>query len=76
MQLLRLPPQALMGSNLTVRMIMSHLEMHPGLGLQNFTVETWFKRTGTGVAVSTGTNGVTAVPLVTKGSAETGWLPM
>ena len=41
-----------------------------GLGLQNFTVETWFKRTGTGVAVSTGTNGVTAIPLVTKGSAE------
>ncbi|MBI5946438.1 MAG: hypothetical protein HY864_18910 [Chloroflexi bacterium] len=41
-----------------------------GLGLQNFTVETWFKRTGTGVAVSTGSNGVTAVPLVTKGSPQ------
>ena len=41
-----------------------------GLGLQNFTVETWFKRTGTGVAVSTGTNGVTAIPLVTKGSPQ------
>ena len=41
-----------------------------GLGLQNFTVETWFKRTGTGVAVSTGTNGVMAVPLVTKGSPQ------
>jgi hypothetical protein len=40
------------------------------LGLQNFTVETWFKRTGAGVAVSTGTNGVTAVPLVTKGSPQ------
>jgi len=41
-----------------------------GLGLQNFTVETWFKRTGTGVAVSTGSNGVIAVPLVTKGSPQ------
>ena len=42
----------------------------PGLGAQHFTVETWFKRTGAGVAVSTGTNGVTAVPLVTKGSPQ------
>ncbi len=41
-----------------------------GLGAQTFTIETWFLRTGTGVAVSTGTNGVTAVPLVTKGSPE------
>ena len=41
-----------------------------GLGLQTFTIETWFKRTGTGVAVSTGSNGVTAVPLVTKGSPQ------
>lgn len=41
-----------------------------GLGAQNFTVETWFKRTGNGVAVSTGTNGVNAVPMVTKGSPE------
>ena len=41
-----------------------------GLGLTNFTVETWFMRTGTGMAASTGTNGISAVPLVTKGSAE------
>src|SRR5690349_1405138 len=41
-----------------------------GLGLQTFTVETWFKRTGAGIAVSTGTNGVSAVPLVTKGSPQ------
>jgi len=34
-------------------------------------VETWFKRDGTGVAVSTGTGGLTAlVPLVTKGRGE------
>jgi uncharacterized repeat protein (TIGR01451 family) len=41
-----------------------------GLATQNFTIETWFKRTGTGIAVSTGTNGVTAIPLVTKGSPQ------
>lgn len=41
-----------------------------GLGAQTFTIETWFRRTGAGVAVSTGTNGVTAVPLVTKGSPQ------
>lgn len=43
----------------------------PALGASTFTVETWFKRTGAGVATSTGTGGVTtAVPLVTKGRAE------
>jgi len=40
------------------------------LGLPQFTVETWFKRTGTGVTASTGATGVTAIPLVTKGVAE------
>ncbi|MEO8424403.1 MAG: LamG-like jellyroll fold domain-containing protein, partial [Actinomycetota bacterium] len=38
-----------------------------GLGAPQFTLETWFKRTGTGAAVSTGTGGVTAIPLITKG---------
>ena len=42
----------------------------PGLNAATFTVETWFKRDGTGVATSTGTGGITAVPLVTKGRAE------
>src|SRR6266545_1714804 len=42
----------------------------PGLGAATFTIETWFKRTGTGAAASTGTGGVTAVPLVTKGRGE------
>jgi hypothetical protein len=43
----------------------------PALGASTFTVETWFKRTGAGVATSTGTGGVTtAVPLITKGRAE------
>ncbi|MEO6741614.1 MAG: hypothetical protein ABIP20_15325, partial [Chthoniobacteraceae bacterium] len=42
----------------------------PSLGSATFTIETWFKRTGTGVGTSTGSGGVTAVPLVTKGRAE------
>ena len=43
----------------------------PALGLSQFTLECWFKRTGTGVTVSTGTGGVTsAVPLLTKGTSE------
>ena len=42
-----------------------------GLGVQTFTIETWFKRTGTGVTTSTGTGGLTsAIPLVTKGRGE------
>jgi hypothetical protein len=42
----------------------------PGLGASNFTIETWFKRTGAGVTASTGTGGLAAVPLVTKGRGE------
>ncbi|MBL0334030.1 MAG: DNRLRE domain-containing protein [Chitinophagaceae bacterium] len=42
----------------------------PGLASQEFTIELWFKRTGTGTAKSTGTNGITVVPLLTKGSPE------
>ncbi len=41
-----------------------------GLGATNFTLELWFKRQGTGIATSTGTGGIVAVPLVTKGMAE------
>ena len=40
------------------------------LDLAQFTVETWFKREATGVAASTGTGGVSAIPLVTKGRGE------
>jgi hypothetical protein len=41
------------------------------LGAQSFTVETWFRRTGAGVGVTTGTGGIaSAIPLVTKGGAE------
>jgi len=42
----------------------------PTLGLAQFTVETWFRRDGTGVSASTGTGGITLVPLVSKGAAE------
>jgi fibronectin type 3 domain-containing protein len=42
----------------------------PGLGAATFTVETWFFREGTGTTASTGTGGVQAVPLVTKGRGE------
>jgi len=42
----------------------------PALGLAQFTIETWFRRDGAGTAVSTGTGGITALPLVTHGSAQ------
>src|SRR5215213_7595221 len=43
----------------------------PGLGAAQFTLETWFKRTGAGIGTSTGAGGITSVlPLVTKGRAE------
>ena len=42
----------------------------PGLGSTTFTIEVAFKRTAAGVTASTGTGGVTAVPLITKGRGE------
>lgn len=42
----------------------------PGLGASAVTIETWFKRAGAGVAANTGTGGVSAIPLVTKGRGE------
>lgn len=42
----------------------------PSLGVTTFTIEVRFLRTGTGVTTSTGTGGVTAVPLLTKGRGE------
>ena len=35
-----------------------------------FTLECWFRRDGTGTTTSTGTGGVSAIPLVTKGCAR------
>jgi len=40
------------------------------LGATNFTIECWFKRTGTGTTATTGNGGVTGVPIVTKGKGE------
>lgn len=41
------------------------------LNSSTFTVETWFRRDGTGVEVTTGSGGITtAIPLVTKGTSE------
>jgi VCBS repeat-containing protein len=42
----------------------------PGLGAARFTLETWFRRDGAGVATSSGAGGVVAIPLITKGMAE------
>ncbi len=42
----------------------------PGLGVTTMTIETWFRRDGAGIATNTGSGGVVAVPLVTKGMAE------
>ena len=35
-----------------------------------FTIETWFKRTGTGTSNTTGTGGIDIIPLLTHGSPE------
>lgn len=40
------------------------------LGLSQFTLECWFRKEGSGVNASTGTGGVTAKPLITKGRNE------
>jgi len=40
------------------------------LGASNFTIELWFMKTGAGLTTTTGTGGVTAVPLLTKGRGE------
>ncbi len=42
----------------------------PSLKLATFTLETWFYRSGAGIATGTGVGGVTAVPLITKGRGE------
>jgi hypothetical protein len=66
-------PNVLLGNGLAFDGINDYVTFGnaAGLGLQHFTVETWFKRTGAGVAVMTDTNGVNAIPLVTKGAPET-----
>ena len=41
-----------------------------GLNAQNFTLSAWIYKTGTGATASTGTGGVVAYPIVTKGRGE------
>ena len=41
-----------------------------GLGVQTFTIECWFNWTGGGTTANTGSGGVTAIPLITKGLHE------
>ncbi|MFD0893238.1 metallophosphoesterase [Luteolibacter ambystomatis] len=43
---------------------------NPALKLQNFTLECWFKREGAGIVASTGSGGVSGVPLIAKGRGE------
>ena len=40
------------------------------LGLGQFTIETWFKKTGTGTPNTTGGGGITILPLVTHGAPQ------
>ena len=40
------------------------------LGLAQFTIETWFRRDGAGSVTNTGSGGLSAVPLITKGMHE------
>ena len=40
------------------------------LGLGTFTLETWFKWTGAGAVSSTGSGGMSAIPLIAKGCGE------
>jgi hypothetical protein len=42
----------------------------PSLGLDQFTLETWLKRTGPGQSIGSGVGGVTGIPLVAKGRGE------
>jgi Concanavalin A-like lectin/glucanases superfamily/Fibronectin type III domain/Calcineurin-like phosphoesterase len=42
----------------------------PSLATQNFTIETWFKKTGAGIANTTGASGINIIPILSKGSPE------
>ncbi|MBL0135404.1 MAG: hypothetical protein IPP79_16240 [Chitinophagaceae bacterium] len=41
-----------------------------GLNATNFTLEGWVRIEGTGTSTSTGTNGITGFPIITKGRGE------
>jgi hypothetical protein len=46
------------------------MDVAPSLGLDQFTLEAWFKRTGAGQSVGSGVGGITAIPLIAKGRGE------
>ena len=67
----RRPPPPAPPCSSTARTSTSRSVTASALGATNFTLETWFRRTGAGVGVTTGTGGIaSAIPLVTKGGAE------
>src|SRR5262249_21657441 len=42
----------------------------PSLGLDQFTLEGWFYRTGPGQSAGSGVGGITAIPLIARGRGE------
>src|SRR6188508_2700605 len=40
------------------------------LGSSTFTLEAWIKKTGAGLPTSSGSGGINAVPIITKGRSE------
>ena len=72
MFLLAAAPSAFAGSAVALDGVNDHVTFGPApaLGASTVTLETWFKRSAAGVATSTGSGGVSAVPLVTKGRSE------
>ena len=65
-------PAAVAGGAVALDGVNDHITFGPApaLGASTVTLETWFKRSAPGVATSTGTGGVSAVPLVSKGRSE------
>ena len=72
MFLLAAAPSAFAGGAVALDGVNDHVSFGPApaLGASTVTLETWFKRSAAGVATSTGSGGVSAVPLVTKGRSE------
>ena len=69
-------PSALAGAGMQFNGTSQYVTLGPAAGLsalgaETFTLETWFKRTGAGIATNTGNGGISdAIPLITKGMAE------
>jgi hypothetical protein len=48
----------------------AHLGNDASMHLTDFTLETWIKIEGTGITTSTGSGGLTLIPIIAKGRAE------